>query len=299
MINHIHLLLETPLACLGRWLQQLLGEYAQGYNRRHERQGHLWQARYKAILVEDGEYLLECSRYIHLNPNRKKLTRPAELWPWSSYRNYVGGPVMTDWVSTARVLSHFAGPNEYRQYVESGRDEAPVSPFERARAGLVLGSEPFVKRIRDMAQAMQNARRVSGPRTLRRTEAGPGRALVEAVLRQEFPELPEYRRVPLTGYLLGRLTLLQSNEIAELLHRGPTSVTMGRKRIEKRLAQDAQWAQRVRDTEFKLRNLLADSGNQEPEPPLWYRLSLGESRDRDRFSANRPRHPDRQQEAGS
>ena len=158
MINHIHLLLETPLACLGRWMQQLLGDYAQGYNRRHRRQGHLWQARYKAILVEDGEYLLECSRYIHLNPNRKKLTRPAELWPWSSYRNYVGGPAMTDWVCTVRVLGHFAGRNDYQGYVESGRDETPISPFERARAGLVLGSEAFLKRIRDMTKAMEKAR---------------------------------------------------------------------------------------------------------------------------------------------
>jgi hypothetical protein len=100
----------------------------------------LFQARYKAILVEDGEYLLECSRYIHLNPNRKKLTRPAELWSWSSYRNYVGGPQTVDWVRTERVMAHFGSPEDHRAYVESGRDEEPISPFERATAGLVLGS---------------------------------------------------------------------------------------------------------------------------------------------------------------
>ena len=164
----------------------------------------------------------------------------------SSYRNYVGGPVMTDWVTTARLLSHFACPNDYRQYVESGRDETPISPFERARVGLVLGSEAFVKRIREMSKTMQKARGVSGPRALRRTEPVPTRELVEAVVNQEFPELPGYRRLPLTGYLLGRLTLLKANEIAELLQRGPTAVTMARRRLETRLAQDEQWERRYR-----------------------------------------------------
>ena len=70
MPNHYHLLAETPEAQLGRWMQQILGVYASGFNRRHKRVGHLWQGRYKAILVEEGEYFLECSRYIHLNPNR-------------------------------------------------------------------------------------------------------------------------------------------------------------------------------------------------------------------------------------
>jgi len=66
MPTHPHLLVETPYGGLGRWMQQLLADYARYYNRRHGRCGHLFQARYKAILVEDGEYLLECSRYIHL-----------------------------------------------------------------------------------------------------------------------------------------------------------------------------------------------------------------------------------------
>ena len=67
-------------------------------------------ARYKAILVQEGEYFLECSRYIHLNPNRSRLTRPAERYRWSSYRNYVlGGPVCVDWVTTGRTLEEFGG----------------------------------------------------------------------------------------------------------------------------------------------------------------------------------------------
>ena len=77
MPNHYHVLCETPDAGLARWLRHLNGDYARWFNRRHKRVGHLWQGRYKAILVEDGRYFQECSRYIHLNPNRAKLTRPA------------------------------------------------------------------------------------------------------------------------------------------------------------------------------------------------------------------------------
>jgi len=63
--------------------------------------GTLWQGRYKAILVEDGQYFLECGRYIHLNPNRSKMPRPAERYAWSSYRNYLGtGLVRARWIHT-------------------------------------------------------------------------------------------------------------------------------------------------------------------------------------------------------
>ena len=80
--NHYHMLCETPGGDLGRMMRDLNGQYAQIFNRRHRRVDHLWQARYKAILVQEGEYFFECSRYIHLNPNRSRLTRPAERYRW-------------------------------------------------------------------------------------------------------------------------------------------------------------------------------------------------------------------------
>ncbi|MCU0723041.1 MAG: transposase, partial [Planctomycetes bacterium] len=104
--SHFHLLLETPRGALSRWMHHVLGRYAQWFNACRDRSGHVWQGRYKAIVVERGPYLLECSRYIHLNPNRAGLSRPAEKWKWSSYRNYVGGPgtPAVPWVTTRTVL---------------------------------------------------------------------------------------------------------------------------------------------------------------------------------------------------
>lgn len=153
MPNHVHLLLRTPRAGLGRIMRHVNGDYATAFNGRHRRVGHLWQGRYKALLVGDAEYLVECARYIHLNPNRAKLTRPAERWRWSSYRNYVGGPAVVPWIDTGPVLANFHDDRRaYRTHVEAGRGEAPVSPFERATAGLVLGSERFVRRIRALVR---------------------------------------------------------------------------------------------------------------------------------------------------
>jgi REP element-mobilizing transposase RayT len=195
MTTHYHLLLETPRAGLGRWMQYLLGVYAQWFNIREERFGHLWQSRYKAILVEKGPYLSECSRYIHLNPNRAGLSRPAERWKWSSYRNYVGGPgrPAMPWVTTETVLAGLPSGKglekearrAYREYVESGKGEPPISPFERATAGLVLGSASFVAWARDLLKSRPATEDEPALRLLRKTcLADPER--IEALVKEEF-----------------------------------------------------------------------------------------------------------------
>ncbi|MGH7874078.1 MAG: transposase [Candidatus Binatia bacterium] len=90
MDNHYHLLLETRRAGLNRALRYLNGVYTQAFNRRHHRVGHLFQGRYKAILIEKESYLLDLSRYIHLNPWRVKESNDPVKYPWSSLGSYVG-----------------------------------------------------------------------------------------------------------------------------------------------------------------------------------------------------------------
>ena len=128
MLNHIHLLCETPFGGMGRWMQQILGNYAQIFNERHGRSGHLWQSRYRAILVQEGEYLLDCSQYIHLNPYRAKIVSSPEDYPWSSYRNYCGDSPIVPWVCTQRILSYFRGRDDYREFVEAAKDKRQLSP---------------------------------------------------------------------------------------------------------------------------------------------------------------------------
>src|SRR3972149_4573760 len=107
MGNHYHLLVETPDGDLSKGMRQLNGLYTQRSNRRHRRVGHIFQGRYKAILVDKDSYLLELCRYIVLNPVRAHLVKSVERWPWSSYRATVGERAAPAWLSTEALLAQF------------------------------------------------------------------------------------------------------------------------------------------------------------------------------------------------
>lgn len=156
MDNHEHLFVETPEPNLSAGMQYLNGSYTSYFNRRVGRVGHLFQGRFKAHLVDEQGYFQGVSRYIHLNPVRAALVqRPAD-YLWSSYAGYVHASQALKWVTYDRVLLDF-GPGgdaarrrRYAQYVESIDDEPASSPFAAAVEGLILGSQDFVKRIREM-----------------------------------------------------------------------------------------------------------------------------------------------------
>ena len=100
---HYHFVVETPDANLSKGMRQLNGVYTQATNRRHGLVGHLFQGRFKAVLVERDAYLLELARYVVLNPVRAAMVSDAGDWPWSSYRAMIGqqpAPVCleTDWL---------------------------------------------------------------------------------------------------------------------------------------------------------------------------------------------------------
>ena len=107
MTNHYHLLIETPDANLSNGMRQLNGVYTQNFNRAHQRVGHVFQGRFKAILVEKDSYLLELARYVVLNPLRAKMVRRIEQWPWSSFHATCGQAAKPEWLNTDFILSQF------------------------------------------------------------------------------------------------------------------------------------------------------------------------------------------------
>ena len=107
MGNHYHLLVETPEPNVSRGMRQLNGIYTQRFNRRHGRSGHLFQGRFKGILVERDSHLLELARYVVLNPVRAGPVRAAKDWPWSSYEATAGIGREPEWLETAATLEHF------------------------------------------------------------------------------------------------------------------------------------------------------------------------------------------------
>ena len=159
MGNHYHLLAETPQPDLSRGMRWLNGVYTQRFNRRHERVGHVFQGRFKAILVERDSYLLELARYIVLNPVRAGLANAAEGWRWSSYRATAGEQTAPRWLSVSWILDQFGisetpAQDRYREFVAAGIDRA--SPWRNLRGQLLLGSEPFVQALTPKLAAMQD-----------------------------------------------------------------------------------------------------------------------------------------------
>ena len=108
MSNHYHLVIETPDANLSKGMRQLNGVYTQRFNRSHQRVGHVFQGRFKAILVEKDSYLLELARYVVLNPLRARMIRQLDQWPWSSYPATCGRVAKPDWLQTDFILSQFS-----------------------------------------------------------------------------------------------------------------------------------------------------------------------------------------------
>lgn len=106
MDKHYHLIIETPDGNLSKGMRQLNGVYTQTSNRRHGRSGHLFQGRYKAILVDKNRYLLKLSRYVVLNPLKiKNIVKQLEDWPWSSYPARARDAEKPEWLTTDWVLS--------------------------------------------------------------------------------------------------------------------------------------------------------------------------------------------------
>ena len=145
MSNHYHLLIETHEANLSKGMRQLNGVYSQAFNRNHGLVGHVFQGRFKSILVEKESYLLELSRYIVLNPVRAGMVDSAAQWPWSSCRQTVGLENRQAFLNVEYVLSHFSRYSRqavqlYSKFVSQGRSHP--SPWKALKNQIFLGRAP-------------------------------------------------------------------------------------------------------------------------------------------------------------
>jgi hypothetical protein len=133
MPNHYHLMVETPEPDLAVGMHGINHQYAVTFNRRHDTSGHLFQGRYRSVLVQSESHLLELQRYIALNPVRGELCRRPEDWPWSSYAAMFGEVPAPPFFATAHALAAFDdGPGDareqFRSFVEAGLSvNAPVA----------------------------------------------------------------------------------------------------------------------------------------------------------------------------
>ena len=161
MGNHYHFVLHTRQANLSLLMRHINGVYTQAYNRRHNKVGHLFQGRFKAILVDRDAYLLEVCRYVELNPVRAGMKRKPQTWPWSSYRAHVGLEATPEWLDTDGLHGYLLGRpvrgdadrrRAADRYARLVVDAPDVRLWDDAlRQQIYLGDAGFVERMQALA----------------------------------------------------------------------------------------------------------------------------------------------------
>ena len=180
MTNHFHLAIETPDCTLSDGMHWLLGGYGQWFNRRHRRRGHLFQERFKNVLVEKESYLLTLSRYIALNPVKAGMVERPEEYRWSSYRARAGYEQAPEWLSTGMIESVLApeparAREEYRKFVDAGMSQVG-DLMDEVVAQMYLGSAGWIERIQKLIDEEEQSEEV------RRAQVHPGRPELEDVI---------------------------------------------------------------------------------------------------------------------
>lgn len=163
MENHYHLLIETLHGNLSKGMRELNGVYTQGFNQRYRRVGHLFQGRYKAIIVEKDNHLLSLCRYVVLNPLRVGLIKKPEQWRWSSYRATIGLVKRPSFLTVDWVLSQFGGRKrvameKYRKFVMEEIDKE--SPWETLKGQIFWGTEEFIKNLSGLLEEKEKIKEV-------------------------------------------------------------------------------------------------------------------------------------------
>jgi putative transposase len=151
MNNHYHIILETPEANLSRIMRHINGIYTQRYNRLKKTDGPLFRGRFKAIVIEEDQYLLNLNKYIHRNPI--KLVKKLEDYKWSSYQSYLNLSQTPEWLNKSKTLEQVAIGNNiksYKSYIEVGDSEKFIEDFYSKKiTPAIMGGKDFKRKICD------------------------------------------------------------------------------------------------------------------------------------------------------
>lgn len=246
MSNHLHLAIQVGATPLARIMQNLGFRYTQYFNRRHQKTGHLFQGRYKALLVEADSYLLELVRYIHLNPVRAGMVERAEGYPWSGHNAYLGLEdipwLTTDWVFAQWAPTKEAARKRYQQFVVAGLHEEYRADFHRGSfEGRALGDDRFIEDA--LARAKED---VQPAPTLDAIIAG-----VCSACQLTREEIASRSRVRITSEARGMIALLVREtkgltlaDLSQCLNQDISSLSQAARRLELRLREDANVQER-------------------------------------------------------
>ena len=271
MPNHFHLLVCTPKANLSEFMRHFNISYTGAFNRKYHRSGHLYQGRYKAFLIDADNYLLEVSRYVHLNPLRMKSKEPQEK-RWqdllinddTSLPGYLNPKNRKEFVHYTIVLDYFDGDNrksrtEYRKFVEEGFREEVPSPLEKGKGTGIIGEEDFVEEIKQLfSKDKESTREQPALREL-------GKQILPDELIDRYAKLVEMKREELTKKgrqsteramlmeLLYRFCMITQPQIGRLLGGiDYSAVSRARKRVLIKIQNESEWGKKFNQIRNKL-----------------------------------------------
>ncbi len=279
MSNHFHILLETPAANLGRFMQKITTAYAVYYNLRHQRHGHLTQGRYGAKLVEGDNYLLSLSRYIHLNPiqigsvkNLPVAEKQQYLrkYLWSSYRSYAGLEKPMKGISCEPLLGEFGGKRaeqirQYRRFVEESMTEEDKD-FQKAinASALSIGCESFQNQVKEKYLDLASQYKIGDDVSLRKVVQYLSRKQVLSItaeaLNVSVESFQKKRRNSMlrgiAAWMLCRYAgLTQRAAAAELTLSSGTAVGQQLKKLKAVIAKNRQLRKQVEGVESLLKKI--------------------------------------------
>jgi putative transposase len=265
MTNHYHLLIETPELTLSRAMHYINGSYTTYINVKRKRSGHLFQGRYKAILVDRDSYLVELSRYIHLNPVRAGIVKKPEDYPMSSYRAFIAGKA-SDLVTPDLILGMVSSRKEerrrrYRAYVEDAIGKDMESPIKKVYGGMMLGSVEFIKEtLRKIGEGYLTNVELSGRRELRTSwqikEILEVIAKSYRIQRNDITAGKSSEAKKAAIYLIKRRTGLTDREIGEQFGGlSYSAVAKACRRLESEMSRDSALKRRIGNIDLVLSNV--------------------------------------------
>ena len=262
MTNHYHLLIETPEKNLSRIMHHINSSYTTYTNIKRKRSGHLFQGRYKAIIVDKDNYLLELSRYLHLNPVRAKMTQRPEEYAHSSYRAFVS-KTEESLVTTNTILDMVANSTTdakdcYRSFVESALGEELNGPVGKVYGGIVLGCDGFIKEVLNRLEEDQLAsEEISNRKALQATMSTE--EIVTSICgqfgisRTEIMGMKDSAARNAGIYLLKKYSGASNKEVGELFGgMSYSAVTKAFQRFKKQMEKDIGLRKQIKGLEMKL-----------------------------------------------
>jgi len=247
MTNHVHLVIQVGEIPLSRILQNISFRYTRFINHRKKQIGHLFQGRYKALLLDVDTYLLELVRYIHNNPVRAGMVKSPEEYPWSSHSAYMGN-ISVPWLTTDWVLAQFSSTKKkavelFGQFVLKGMTENPRKEFYRGESeGQIIGDDRFAEKV--LAQASREIRKkTSLDQVVQVVCENFGTSQSKLCSKSRQKRISEPRAI--LALLVRDIDDLQLTALSRKLNRDLSGLSQAASRLDQKLKSDKELEQKV------------------------------------------------------